>query len=144
MDLHEWITERVDRVERSVDDDVLPSGEAAVVLRRCEADRRILARHKLDLHVSWEPACEGCGVQGGMDMPRTDDLNECPELLDLAYAHGITTDDLDGLDQPELPKREPVITNSHSLAHVLGLRDITPMGELPTALRGPAWSQRHG
>jgi hypothetical protein len=120
----------------------VPTAEA--ILRRCEADRRILARHKLDLSVSWEPSCEGCGTYGDMNMSRVDDLNECPELLDLAHAHGITKGDHDGLDQPELPQRKPVITNSHSLAHVLGLRDITPMSELPTVLRGPAWSGRHG
>lgn len=84
--------------------------DPAGVLRRCEADRRILARHRLDPDASWmdAAACEGCGTEGEMDYARTENLNDCPELLDLGYAHGLTVEILAGLDRPqdgERPKR---------------------------------------
>jgi hypothetical protein len=88
MDLHAWITQQVDHVERSIEDDCIPSDQAAPILRRCEADRRILARHRLDPDDEWgwisDPGCHGCGVMGDCDDPVTDNLNDCPELLNLA------------------------------------------------------------
>ncbi|MFD6620000.1 DUF6221 family protein, partial [Streptomyces albidoflavus] len=109
-DLHGWITQQVARAERlarQAQDDIpalLASGDIgnriaeqhirahdpAAVLRRCEADRRILARHTLDADVHYEPACKGCGTYGDMGLSETDNLNECPELLDLGHAHGLT------------------------------------------------------
>ncbi|MFF0138516.1 hypothetical protein ACFYRN_19000, partial [Streptomyces sp. NPDC005227] len=79
----------------------------AVVLRRCEADRRILARHRLDPDAVWNQAamCAGCGTYGEFDDPETDNLNDCPELLDLGYAHGLTDEILAGLDRPQLGER---------------------------------------
>lgn len=66
------------------------------ILRRCEADRRVLARHRLATEWTWalvsEAPCHGCGTSGDFDDPVTDQLNECPELLDLAHAHGITAE----------------------------------------------------
>jgi hypothetical protein len=135
MDLHAWITQQVEQVERSVEDDVLPSGEAEAVLRRCEADRRILARHRLDPD-TYEPACKGCGTYGDCDMPNVDNLNDCPELLDLGHAHGLTPDILAGLDRPQAPERKPpreLYDNGGFLAPPITTSDV------PAALRGPHW-----
>ena len=161
MDLHAWITQQVDRAELTgrrialVPDDgshaihgivtdvshgsdglnfsvaqhgAEPTADAAL-LRRCEADRRILARHR-----AWpqSPYCEGC------DQDLTTNLNDCPELLDLAHAHGITPDVLAGLDRPQAPKGPTLLDvfaqrlNSPEYAHV----------EVPPSLRGPNWQPR--
>jgi hypothetical protein len=88
---------------------VLHDPEAA--LRRCEADRRVLARHCQDMRpINWSDsaACSGCGTYGDQDMTVTDNINECPELLDLAHAHGITAEELAALDPPETTPRPPV------------------------------------
>jgi hypothetical protein len=94
--LHQWISQQVDERERD------PHADR----RRCEADRRILARHRL---ADWPepPACLGCGTYGEYDHPATDNLNDCPELLDLACAHGLTDRQLAELDRPQPPLREP-------------------------------------
>ncbi|MEU0659585.1 hypothetical protein [Streptomyces lavendulocolor] len=138
-DLHGWITQQVDRVEQSVEEDVLPSGEAAAVLRRCESDRRILARHRLDPDKSdWSEAtmCAGCGTYSDCDWPVTDNLNDCPELLDLAHAHGITDEILASLDRPQPPERK--IRDSDLLGPGWRLIGSTPP-DVPPALRGPNW-----
>ncbi|MFE4857366.1 hypothetical protein [Streptomyces sp. NPDC056670] len=132
MDLHAWITEQVDRVEQSIEEDCIPSDEAVPILRRCESDRRILARHRLDPNVTYEPACEGCGTYDDMGLPNVDNLNECPELLDLAHAHGITGNILAGLDRPQPPTRKPE-RGRLTLASLLATSDA------PAALRGPNW-----
>jgi hypothetical protein len=81
--------------------------DPTTVLRRCEADRRILARHRLDPDAIWHEAamCEGCGTEDEMAYPRTENLNDCPELLDLAHAHGITEEILAALDRPQEGER---------------------------------------
>lgn len=75
----------------------------AAVLRRSEADRKILARHTLDPEATWYEAamCRGCGDYGEQGYPYTENLNDCPELLDLAYAHGLTPEILASLDRPQ-------------------------------------------
>lgn len=91
----------------------------AAVLRRCAADRRILTRHNIDPDkAAWSEAtaCKGCGVYGDCDWPETDNLNDCPELLDLAAAHGITDDELAQLDRPAPPERE---TSGKSFSQLL-------------------------
>lgn len=138
MNLHEWISGKLDEVEAEhrsvvfVPDDgskpitgaitdamytadgfqltVRPGRElTAAVLRRCEADRRVLARHRLPESGDWMyPGCEGCGTTGEFDDIVTDNINECPELLDLAHAHGITDDELATLDSPQTTPRPPV------------------------------------
>lgn len=85
----------------------ISENDPAAVLRRCTADRRILARHRLDPDVIWTPACHGCGTYGDQELPETDNLNDCPELLDLAHAHGITDEELATLDRPQPPERPP-------------------------------------
>ncbi|MEE1813513.1 hypothetical protein PUR59_00410 [Streptomyces sp. SP18ES09] len=94
MNLHEWITRQVEETEaegRAILKDPAP------VLRRCEADRRILERHSAA--APDRPDCSGCGSDDGW--PVTDNINDCPELLDLAHTHGATSRILAGLDRPE-------------------------------------------
>ncbi|GGJ86902.1 hypothetical protein GCM10011583_18110 [Streptomyces camponoticapitis] len=126
---------------------VEPTVDAAT-LRRCEADRRILARHCLDPAKvdSWmfATACLGCGTEGDFQDPVTENLNDCPELLDLAHAHGITTEILAGLDRPQAPEREPrgpvdpVLAGIFARTFGLATPVITTAG-VPEALRGPHW-----
>jgi hypothetical protein len=105
------------------------------VLRRCEADRRILARHREWAQSSY---CEAC------DQDLTTNLNDCPELLDLAHAHGITDDILAGLDRPQPPEPKPHAKVAHTpagaqrIARLLATPPITT-SDVPAALRGPRW-----
>ncbi|MFF4834072.1 DUF6221 family protein [Streptomyces sp. NPDC001315] len=104
------------------------------VLRRCEADRRILARHTLDPDAIWyeAPMCKGCGTYGYDDTPNVDNLNDCPELLDLGHAHGLTPEILATLDRPQEGERpEP-------RAFRIG-PPARPTSSVPPALRGPNW-----
>ncbi|MFI6643916.1 DUF6221 family protein [Streptomyces sp. NPDC050504] len=125
MDLHTWITQRVNAVEelardraaadrrhprdgvaadRDTDADRIVRNAPLAVLRRCEADRRVLARHGPDPDTMAWDACAGCGTDE-WDVPHVDNINACPELLDLAHAHGITQEALAGLERPERPER---------------------------------------
>ncbi|WP_318205359.1 DUF6221 family protein [Streptomyces sp. SCL15-4] len=114
--------------------------DPAAALRRCEADRRILARHQLDPDVHYEPACKGCGTYGDMELPETDNLNECPELLDLAYAHGLTNEILASLDKPVPPPTPPRPEPSAvDLSAYMRLWTAQPTSSVPPALRGPNW-----
>lgn len=115
--------------------------DPATVLRRCTADRKILARHTLNPDVHYEPACKGCGTYGDMDLSETDNLNECPELLDLGYAHGLTPEILATLDQPETPARpeRPDIPPPVHLNALVRLLSARPTSSVPPALRGPNW-----
>ena len=128
-----------------VDEGLTDLQAATAVLRRCEADRRILARHRLDPNVTYEPACEGCRTYGDQEMSYTDNLNDCPELLDLAHAHGITPDILAGLDRPqppERPKREPHPDGIIGMLRDSFDRALTPpitTSDVPAVLRGPRW-----
>lgn len=81
--------------------------DPVAVLRRCEADRRILSRHRLNPDAYWADAamCHGCGDEGEMAYARTENLNDCPELLDLAHAYGLTPEILAGLDRPKEGER---------------------------------------
>lgn len=130
MDLHAWITQQVDQGER-------PWKQPDGVRRRLEADRRILARHTLDPDVTYEPACKGCGTYGDCDLSNVDNLNECPELLDLAYAHGLTDEILAGLDRPQPSEPKPVFggryANGGTLTQPIATSDV------PAALRGTRW-----
>ncbi|MFC8447683.1 DUF6221 family protein [Kitasatospora sp. NPDC057223] len=165
MNLHEWITSKVNEAEAAakqaapgpweatVDDhgrkgieagvwaggidnyvvEVVVSGDTHIadahhiarhspnaILRRCEADRRVLARHRFDpdhanFGVSfYATCCEGCGY--GDCGPNVENLDDCPELIDLAHAHGITADELASLDRPEAPPYvpTPVVRRSQS------------------------------
>lgn len=138
MDLHAWITQQVDRVERLLDENEWPPSQTEGVRLRCEADRRILARHTVDPDVTYEPACKGCGTYGDMGLSNVDNLNDCPELLDLAHAHGITDEILAGLDQPQAPGRQ---TGHQIGTATIGIA-VTPVittSDVPAALRGTRW-----
>ncbi|MGW7617412.1 DUF6221 family protein [Streptomyces antimycoticus] len=118
--------------------------DPATVLRRCEADRRILARHKVDTNqTAFTAACEGCDLDS-WGLPNTDNINDCPELLDLAHAHGITDETLASLERPQAPEPEPHAKIAHTAA---GARSIGCLlanppittSDVPAALRGPRW-----
>lgn len=173
-DLHAWITERVDEAERiaraadpvlahvlsfvDYSDRQIIADERHVIrnnpgaaLRRCEADRRILARHSVDSGCADDPmyatACDGCGNWGEYDYPNTENLNDCPELLDLAHAHGITEKQMAGLDRPQPPPRPVTLHKTFSEAFNAVI-DATlsppgnPTSSVPAALRGPQWKAR--
>ncbi|MFD9069165.1 hypothetical protein [Streptomyces lasiicapitis] len=134
MDLHAWITQQVDLAEaegRAVLIDPAP------LLRRCEADRRILARHNTDpAKAEWSEAtaCKGCGTYGDCDWPETENINDCPELLDLGYAHGLTEEILAGLDRPQPP--EPTPAQKRRLRERARLIVPVTTSDVPEALRG--------
>lgn len=116
--------------------------DPAAVLRRCTADRKILARHTLNPDAIWYEAakCDGCGTEGEMAYPRTENLNECPELLDLGYAHGLTTEILASLDQPvPPPMSERPDPGPGFRIGLLRADQLMQMSEVPPALRGPNW-----
>ncbi|MEV6547992.1 DUF6221 family protein [Streptomyces sp. NPDC051597] len=114
------------------------------VLRRCESDRRILARHRMDPAAATSPdratACNGCGAEWVQDSydPFVENLNDCPELRDLAHAHGLTDDIFAGLAQPQPPAPEPRSERRLGLDDILTTRPITT-SDVPAALRGPRW-----
>ncbi|WP_367572180.1 DUF6221 family protein [Streptomyces globisporus] len=124
----------------SPDADHIVHNDPDAVLRRCEADRRILARHRLDPNFPYEAACYGCGTYGDLDLPNTDNLNDCPELLDLAHAHGITPDILAGLDRPEQPRPAPRSERRLGLGDTLTATNPITTSDVPEALRGPRWT----
>lgn len=165
-DLHGWIGQQVDKVEtaaRRASDDLynvlgqveyedrgverdeqhIEHHKPPEVLRRCEADRRVLARHRLNPDAYWIDAamCEGCGTEGEMGYAVTENLNDCPELLDLGHAHGLTPEILAGLDRPQKGERPepgpgfqapaPIVEAYGQLwAHVLGTRPVEPRPEV--------------
>ncbi|GGS41742.1 hypothetical protein F2B00_03500 [Streptomyces parvus] len=138
MDLHTWITQQVEATEaegRAMLIDPTP------ILRRCEADRRILARHQVDPDAAdsrlFATACHGCGTEGECYDPVTDNLNDCPELLDLAHAHGITPDMLAGLDRPQTP--EPDRNSGYTMRVTHWPTSAITTSDVPEALRGPRW-----
>ncbi|MEV7654659.1 hypothetical protein AB0O39_10855 [Streptomyces anulatus] len=141
MDLHTWITQQVDEVERLIEEGEYPLSQDDGVRRRCEADRRILARHRVDPDAAdsrlFATACEGCGTEGECFDPVTDNVNDCPELLDLAHAHGITPDVLAGLDRPQPP--EPTPAQKRRLRERARLTVPITTSDVPEALRGPRW-----
>ncbi|MEX3099538.1 MULTISPECIES: hypothetical protein [unclassified Streptomyces] len=78
MDLHTWITQQVDHVEET-------------------------ARAVEDHSAPWDGQLMADAAEWTWALP-----GECPELLDLAHAHGITPDTLAELDRPQPPERKPV------------------------------------
>ena len=153
-DLHSWITHEIarsERIARQAREDIaalaliaitssrfaeryLVLNDPTAVLRRCAADRKVLARHRLATERTWplNASCYGCGVMGDCDDPVTDNLNDCPELLDLAEGYGLTPEILATLDRPDpgpRPRYKP--------------RGPAPdTSRVPPALRGSNWSSR--
>ena len=160
-DLHGWITQQITHTEAVAHaaegklDEMLGWCEASIpeaeqhitlhdpdaVLRRCAADRKILARHALDPDVHYEPACKGCRTYGDQEMAYTDNLIDCPELLDLADAYGLTPEILAKLDRPGPPPRpeRPDIPPPVHLNAIMRLLNARPTSSVPAAQRGPNW-----
>ncbi|MFF5842147.1 DUF6221 family protein [Streptomyces massasporeus] len=127
--------------------DHVATHDPAAVLRRCEADRRILARHRLDPDAVWYEAamCHGCGTEGEMAYPVTENLNDCPELLDLAYAHGLTDEVLAGLDRPqegERPERTGPSLIPDALAEAFGSSMLAALTTRIIAANTPSPTER--
>lgn len=147
MDLHAWITQQVERVEQLIGENEWPPSQAEGVRLRCEADRRILARHRLATEWGWvsrgDAPCHGCGTYNDCDDPVTDQLNECPELLDLAHAHGVTPEIFAGLDQPQPPKQVASLPADATYELRITSRPTPPIttSDVPEALRGPTWKR---
>ena len=70
--------------------------EALRAQRDIDAKRRVLARHAIDPSKSndpiWANACTGCGWYGPCDDPVPANLNECPELRDMATVYASHVD----------------------------------------------------
>lgn len=140
-----YITEQIVSERYEADARFIGANGPDITLRRCEADRRILNRHRLDpgmAHsVTYSAACQGCGMDEAWGLPNVDNLNDCPELLDLAHAHGITPEHLAGLERPQPTepcsrmKTAPAQSGIRGLAEVLGIQPITT-SDVPAALRG--------
>ncbi|WP_411102478.1 hypothetical protein [Streptomyces sp. cmx-4-9] len=115
----------------------------SVVLRRCAADRKILARHSVDPTSTnsrlWATACSGCGSEGDCDDPVTENINDCPELLDPAWAHGMSAAIIATLDRPQPPEWKPTPQPPEWKP-----TPEPPMrtADVPAALRGPNWNPR--
>lgn len=127
-DLHGWITQQIDNTAASadrwhdtecathdttlIDATVLQSatlcdcGGPAAVLRRCQADRKILEVHA-PAGTQWDPyACNGCGIDSeyGHEVGHT---NDCETLLALAEGYGLTEEQRVALDRPEPERPTP-------------------------------------
>ncbi|MER6492707.1 DUF6221 family protein [Streptomyces griseorubiginosus] len=190
MDLHAWITQQVDRVEKlaracdatdwrhvfdgvivdrdtdgwqsapdsariasiayeriywstnpphSPEADHIVTHDPDTILRRCEADRRILARHApqpngTGFDDGWQ--CQTCSQDGG-DGYQYLVPYPCPTVEDLAHAHGITPDVLAGLDHPRPQPPEPGL--HPDAAYKMRITATPPIttSDVPEALRGP-------
>ncbi|MGV9588273.1 hypothetical protein [Streptomyces tendae] len=119
------------------DETLAPVQAATAVLRRCEADRRILAIHYA-VEDGYFTACDGCGTAGICDDWVTENINDCPILLALAHAHGITDEILASLDRPTPPEPQPRDGKRLSLGDIHATPPITT-SQVPAALRGPRW-----
>lgn len=169
MDLHAWITQQVDHAERvatAARDDIHtvlpmaylgdenPIAQDLVSLmnpfsiqRRCEADRRILARHNVDPTAGDSPtfatACDGCRSEWVQDdcEPFVENINDCPELLDLAHAHGITDETLARLDRPKPPEPDGDLPADAGYEMRITHWPTPPIttSDVPAALRGHRW-----
>jgi hypothetical protein len=115
----------------------IAANDPAAVLRRCAADRRILARHSTDpddADAQNAPTCRACNYTnkiGMMSIRLAVDLADCPELLDLAHAHGITDQILASLDRPQRPEIKP-----------WEYRPCTHVADVSAALRRINWKGR--
>ena len=104
----------------------------AAVLRRCGADRKILADHTA-LGFDGSIHCDGCGVDYESG-PLVENVNDCPTLLALAEGYGLTPEALAGLDRPQRPELK-------RRGGILPL-GIGATADVPPALRGPNWKGR--
>ena len=123
----------------------IAGNDPGAVLRRCVADRRILERHNFDpTWADWPSqatACHGCGVSGDCDWPVTDNLNDCPELLDMAAAYGLDAEQIAALDRPQPPERQPGPPIADTLRALYAQLDrvLAERRDVPPTFRGPNW-----
>jgi hypothetical protein len=122
--------------------------DPANVLRRCAADRKILAVHApRDRRWYDDYVCEGCGYDGAdyCSEPNTPHVNDCPTLLALAEGYGLTEEQRAALDRPEAERPAPSqstmppIIQEHMTAlteRILGTRLVEP--RLLVKVVGPA------
>lgn len=110
--------------------------DPAAVLRRCVADRKILAEHcPQGSGYPSHYACEGCGHDASYcPEPITEHTNDCPTLLALAEGYGLTDEQRAQLDRPEVERPTPA---RHF--DLVALARSTPTSSVPAALRGPNW-----
>lgn len=111
------------------------------VLRRCAADRKILAEHKAR-EGGWYDwyACEGCGYDGAdyCSEPMTSHVNDCPTLLALAEGYGLTGEQRAALDRPE--KEQPAPNPRVGIPDAIAQQLIrVSLATVPPGLRGPNW-----
>lgn len=133
-----YITETITSGERhEADAHHVGANGPDVALRRCEADRRILAIH-FSVNDGYAVACDGCGTAGICDDWVTENINDCPILLALAHAHGITPEILASLDRPTPPEPQPRDGRRLGLGAIHATPPITT-SQVPAALRGPRW-----
>jgi hypothetical protein len=114
--------------------------DPASVLRRCEADRKILTIHAPQ-GGDWEPyACEGCGSDSEYGV-LVDHTNDCETLLALAEGYGLTEEQRARLDRPEPEPRQLRMGGflgsgiaeamyGRLWAHVIGVRPVEPRPEV--------------
>ncbi|MYV77756.1 hypothetical protein GT352_28060 [Streptomyces sp. SID1046] len=100
--------------------------DPAAVLRRCTADRIILEFHQQD---SGGTACIGCGTWGDCQDWETSNINDCPTLLALALALGLTDEQRRQLHRPQPPEPD----------RAWGIGQPPDTSHVPAALRGPNW-----
>lgn len=122
--------------------DHIVSNDPDTVLLRCEADRRILAIH-CSVNDGYTVACDGCGTAGICDDWITENINDCPILLAIAHAHGITPDVLAGLDRPQAPERSLPADAAYELRITSYPTRPLTTSDVPEALRGPNWKPRN-
>lgn len=127
--------------------DQIISQDPAAVLRRCNADRKILDIHRYAGGTSWDQyACHGCGYDDTGYL--VDHSNDCETLQALAEGYGITDDQLARLDRPEwqrpvnLFKSRADEMDAYSRYLDRLMRPTNPTSAVPAALRGPNWKAR--
>lgn len=101
----------------------------AAVLRRCAADRIILEIHQQE---HGGTACVGCGIWGDCNDWETSNIDDCPTLLAIALALGLTDEQRRQLDRPQPPQP--------ATGWASGRQADT--SRVPAALRGPNWKGR--
>ncbi|WP_405941590.1 DUF6221 family protein [Streptomyces sp. NBC_00207] len=174
-DLHGWISQQIDEAEqaartcppspmpvetgasdyvatevRDATGQVRATGlfvTPAAALRRCAADRKILAIHCYAGGNHWDQyACRGCGSDDTGYL--VDHTNDCETLIALAEGYGITDEELAQLDRPEW---ERPVNLYKSYADQMDaycrrlddlLRPTNPTSAVPASLRGPNWKPR--
>jgi hypothetical protein len=139
-----YITEKISSSERhEADAHHIAAHDPAAVLRRCEADRRILARHEpqpngTGFDDGWQ--CQTCSADGG-DGYQYLVPYPCPTIEDLAHAHGITPNVLAGLDPPRAPEEGDSLPADATYELRVTQWPTPPIttSDVPEALRGPRW-----